>query len=360
MPLAILALGMAVGPLCSVGQAQQTASSGNQSWWDSTCSGVKQGFDKLCHPFTPSKPATPTPKPEDDAVSLKSKAKAGPELYVAVAQLYEQSNRMAEAEQQYLLALKEKPDNLAALLGYAHLQEQLGKPNEAILLYQQAIKAHPQQASVHNNLGLCYARQNRLGEAVAALGRAVQLDSKNLLYRNNLATLLVDQGRVEEAFIQLREVHGDAAAHYNVGYLLNKKGQTQLALQHFMLALQADPSMDAARRWIQYLQRTTAQARLTSNPISAGVRVTTQPAMPQEDELARSIERPRPVEPMRSVEPTRPVEATSQRLPPTMLPPPPPDNAALPGISYGSSAPPTAPLPPALLNPSLRPLPKVE
>ncbi len=180
VPLAILALGMAVGPLCAVGQAQQTASSssGNQSWWDSTCSGVKQGFDNLCHPFTPAKPSIPAPKPEDDAVSLKSKGKAGVELYVAVAQLYEQSNRMAEAEQQYLLALKEKPDDLAAILGYAHLQEQVGKPNEAILLYQRAVKAYPRQASVHNNLGLCYARQNRLGEAVAAIGRAIQFDPR--------------------------------------------------------------------------------------------------------------------------------------------------------------------------------------
>jgi tetratricopeptide (TPR) repeat protein len=344
VPLAILALGMAVGPLCAVGQAQQTtsSSSGNQSWWDSTCSGVKQGFDNLCHPFTPAKPSIPAPKPEDDAVSLRSKGKAGAELYVAVAQLYEQSNRMAEAEQQYLLALKEKPDDLAAILGYAHLQEQVGKPNEAILLYQRAVKAYPRQASVHNNLGLCYARQNRLGEAVAAIGRAIQFDPKNLLYRNNIATLLVDEGRVDEAFAHLREVHGNAAAHYNMGYLLNKKGQAQPAMQHFMLALQADPSMEAARRWVQYLQRTTAQARLASNPIATGVRVTSQPTMPQEDELAR------------------PVEPTPRRLPPTMLRPPPSDNSELPGISYGSSAPPTAPLPPTLLNPSLRPLPKVD
>ena len=161
---------------------------------------------------------------------------------------------------------------------------------------------YPQQASVHNNLGLCYARQNRLDEAVAALGHAIRLDAKNPLYRNNIAAVLVDQGRVNEAFLHLRAVHGDAAAYYNLGYLLNKKGQPQAALQDFRLALQADPSMDAARRWVEYLQRTMAQARLTPNPIAAGVRVITPPLAPQEAELAP------------------PDEPPPRRLPPTMCP----------------------------------------
>ena len=51
---------------------------------------------------------------------------------MAVARLYEQSGKPAEAEQQYLLALKEKPDYLPALLGYAQLKERLGQPDDAI------------------------------------------------------------------------------------------------------------------------------------------------------------------------------------------------------------------------------------
>ena len=173
---------------------------------------------------------------------------------------------MADAEQQYELALKEKPNDLPALLGYARLKDFLEKPNEAIQLYQRAAKAHPRQASVHNNLGLCHARQNRLDEAVAAMNRAVQLAPKNRLYRNNIATVLVDQGKWREAFEHLREVHGDAAAYYNMVYLLNKKDQTQAAMQHFALALKADPSTYAARRWGEHLQHSTAQARLRQPP----------------------------------------------------------------------------------------------
>ena len=57
-------------------------------------------------------------------------------------------------------------------------------------------------------------------------------------------------------------MHSEAAAYYNLGYLLNKKGQTQAAMQHFVLALRADPSMIAAQQWIEYLQKKTTQARV--------------------------------------------------------------------------------------------------
>jgi tetratricopeptide (TPR) repeat protein len=329
--LAILLLGMAgiLGPLCPAVQAQ-SATTGEKSWTESITSPFKQGFDKLGNALNPN----PSPKSsasvfglEDDAISLKNKAKPGPELFVAIARLYEQSGKAAEAEQQYQLALKEKPDHLPALLGYARLKDGLGKPNEAIQLYQCAANAYPRQALVHNNLGLCYARQSRLDEAAAALGRAVQLEPKNPLYRNNLATVLVDQSKLREAMMHLQAAHGNAAAYYNMGYLLNKKGRTQEALQHFAWALKADPSMKAARQWVDHLQKTTAQARLSQPTTSAGNA------------------------PLRSGEPK------PRRLPPTAVrETASSDGPTLPGISYER---PTAPLPPPLTTSALRPLPRV-
>jgi len=338
VPLALLSCGVAgaVATLCPVAHAQQTASSGSKSWTDSISSGFKQGFSKLGHALTP-KSAAAVPGPEDDAVSLKSKAKPGPDLYVAIARLYEESGKLAEAEQQYQLALKEKPDHLPALLGYAQLEDRLEKPDEALCLHQRAVKAYPQQASVYNNIGLCHARQGRLDEAAAAMNRAIQLDPKSRLYRNNLAAVLVDQGRVREAFAHLREAHGEAAAYYNLGYLLNKNGQTQAAIQHFNLALNADPSLDAARRWVEYLQKATARSQLPQHPATAGLKISSRPVMPSDDVML-SPEAPMP-----------------QRLPPTTLPQPQPKGPTLPGISYEPPAAMAAPLPPPPTNSPVRP-----
>ena len=187
-------------------------------------------------------------------------------------------------------------------------------------------------------MGLCYARQNRLDDAVAAMSRAIQLDGKNPLYRNNIAAVLVDQGRISEALPHLRRHTTTRRPTTTSAICSTEKGQSQVALQYFRLALQADPSMEAARRWVLYLQHTMAQARVATNPIAAGVRVITPP--PQE-----------------AAEPTPP-EEPPRRLP-TVARQPAADDSA-PGVAYGSSAPPTAPLPPSLSNPALRPLPRAE
>lgn len=337
--LAILVTG--IGPWCGVAWSQQTVAPAQPSWTDSITSPVKKGLNKVGEAFNP-KPSHAMVVPDDDAVSLNNKAKPGPELYVAIAKLYEQSGKAADAERQYQLALKEDPKHLKALLGYAHLKEVRGKSNEAIQLYQQAVKAWPQEASAHNNLGLCYARQGKLDEAADAIAVAIRLEPKNPLYRNNIATVLVEQGKPREAFTQLQAVHGNAAAHYNVGYLLNKKGETRAALQSFMLASRADPSMTAARRWAEYLQRSTAQARLSQHPASAGVRVTTEPK-PAEQAMMPPDNAPAP-----------------QRLPPTTSRLPTADGPSLPGITYNDrSSTPDAPMPPMPPASAVRPLPRV-
>jgi tetratricopeptide (TPR) repeat protein len=248
----------------------------------SLTSSIKDGLDKVSGAIVPRKSPAET-IPADDAVSLKNKAKPGVAVYVAVARLYEQSGRLAEAEHNYQMALKEKPTELAALLGYARLKEQLGKPEEAIQLYQQAAKAHPNEAAVLNNLGLCYARLGKMDDALAALGRAVTLQPKNPLYRNNIAMVLVEMGRTQEALAQLRSVHGDAAAYYNLGYLLQKKGKKQEAVQQFALALRLDPSLRQAKSWLDRLQGPSAppaQARVPGERGTAPIISANRPIPP--------------------------------------------------------------------------------
>ena len=342
LPLGLLFLGVAdvAGPLSPAAYAWQPGASAGKSWTESITSPLKQGFDNLGRVFKP-KPSAPVPGSEDDAVSLKGKAEPGPGLYVAMAQWCEQQGKMAEAEKQYRLALAEKSDDLTALSGYARLYDHMGKPKDAIRLYQRAAETHPRQASVHNNLGLCYAKQNRLDEAVAAMRRATELDPENRLYRNNIATALVDQGKLREAFGHLQKGHSVAAAYYNMGYLLNRKGRTQEAMLHFKLAFRTDPSMDKARHWVEYLQRTTTHAQMPQRPASPGVRAGDKELATQQDAIAR------------------PVEPIPQRLPPTLLRRPVIKGPTLSGVTYERRTAPSAPLPPPPANAALRPLPRV-
>lgn len=234
----------------AVAQAQSNSSAPRSSFTDS----ISSGMSKFGQAVTPK----PT-KTSDDPVSLQSKGKPGVDLYVAVARLYEESGRLEEAEAQYKRGLKEAPTDLRVLIGYARLKDRMNDPQEALRIYKQAAQAHPQEPSVFNNMAVHYARSGMLRDAADSLGKAVQLRPKEPKYRNNMATLLVELGRTQEALEQLRAVYDDSVAHYNLGYLLNKKGQTQAASQEFTAALRINPSMAAARQWLERINSTAAR-----------------------------------------------------------------------------------------------------
>jgi len=357
----------ALGPVHSITHAQQISPAAGKSWASSISTGVKQGVENLGRVFSP-KPSTPTRTREDDAISLQSEAKPGARLYVSIARLYTQSNKIADAEQQYRLALEQDADYLPALLGYAQLKERLGQSDEAIRLYQAAVKKHPREASAYNNMGLCHARQGQWDEAVAAMAHAMKLAPQNPRYRNNIAAVLVEQGKFHEAFEHLRGVHTEAAAYYNMGYLLNKKGNTQVAMQHFSMALRTDPTMVPARQWVEHLRQRTAQARLAQHPAAAGVHVISEtrkvvdlPA-PDRPKLPPRAAPPVPENPRstmpKAIAEKLPAAPMPRRLPPITSGKPAPKKSPLPGIYYERPADPTAPLPPPMSN-AVRPLPRV-
>jgi len=242
--------------------ASSASSDRRPSMLESIGSTFKKGMDKLADTVTPKTPV----KPADDPVALRTRAAPSAELYVRVARLYEGTGKLKEAAQQYEKALGTAPHYLGALLGYARLKDAIGQPQEAMELYQRAAGLHPQEPSVYNNLALFYARRRMLDRSVAMLGHAIQLDPNNAKYRNNMATVLVEMGRFEDAFGHLRSVHHEAVAYYNLGYLLEKRGESEAARQHFVMALQKDASLIQAS---QALQRLVAAAAAAQRPLDA-------------------------------------------------------------------------------------------
>ena len=61
------------------------------------------------------------------------------------------------------------------------------------------------------------------------------------------------RGMPQEAFKQLREVYDEPVAHYDLGFLLNKRGMRAAALQEFTIALRFSPGMAPARQWVERL-----------------------------------------------------------------------------------------------------------
>lgn len=208
--------------------------------WKSTTSAVSSALT--------IKPKT---LPADDPVSLETKPpKISASTYIATGRLLESRQEFAKAQLEYEKAVKAEPANLTALVSLARLQDRQGRPDLAIGTYQKALKAHPNSGLVYNDLGLCHARKRDLASAVAMLHKAVEIESGKPSYRNNLATVLVEAGRTDEALRQLQSVHSPAAAHYNLAFLLNHRGQADQARRHLQLALELDPGLTHAREML--------------------------------------------------------------------------------------------------------------
>lgn len=195
---------------------------------------------------------TPKPSPKHTAESTEA-AKPDAELYVTMARLQERAGHWDKAASEYDKALKLDSKYLPALVGYAHLKDGHADFDGATKLYQKAIKLHPKEAGLYNDLGMSYQRRGMLKESAQSLSKAIELRPDRKLYRNNLATVLVDLGKPQEALNQLVAANGQAVGHYNLGFLLGRAGQPQMALAEFQQALVHDPGMVEAQDWIAHL-----------------------------------------------------------------------------------------------------------
>ncbi len=267
------------------------------AWYEKLGTSIKDGSTKMVAALTPkttTKPATNDPPSGD----------GGPAVFVAVAQIHQRDGNFDEAEVQYQKALELDANYLPALVGYARLEDHRHNFEAATRLYQRAMKKHSREATVHNDLGLCYHRRGMLPEAAKALARAAELNPESKLYRNNLAAVYVDQGKYKEALRELTMAHGEAVAHYNLGYFLTQKKQPELAKIEFEKAVEKDPKLVPAQQWLARL----AEPRVHDDALLAGGPVSTD----SRAQMASTID---------SVRPTTP--ATSQPASAPAIPAPP-------------------------------------
>ncbi len=195
--------------------------------------------------------------PAADATSLASQTPdVGADLHCRAAQVYEGQQNISAAISHYQKALAISPGEPRILVGFGRLYDRQNDLHRAQGYYQQALQLDPNHCPALNALGISYAKQGNLDAAIAHISKAAQLQPASPRYKNNLANVLVDAGRTGEAYTQLASVHGEAVAHYNLGYLLLQQGKTDLARQELGLALQANPYLQQARQVLNSLEVT--------------------------------------------------------------------------------------------------------
>ena len=187
-------------------------------------------------------------KKTNDPTSLSSDpGPLKPELFLASAALHEKQGALDRALAQYQKVLEMDPSSRPAMIGMGRLLHRQGRMQEAIAVYRRAVSIHQNDPVVANDLGLCLARSGQFDEAVRTLDMAVRLNPSNTMYRNNLAAVLVESNRARDAYAVLEQTYGPAIASYNVGYLLNQRGNQAQAHEYLTQSLQHDPNLRQAR-----------------------------------------------------------------------------------------------------------------
>lgn len=110
-------------------------------------------------------------------------------------------------------------------------------PQRAEEAYRKALSVDPERVDVLVNLGAMLCDQKRCPEAVSLFDYAVAGGTRSALLHYNHAIVLEevgDLGRAEDAYRAALELDPAMAdAHYNLGLLLEKRGDGQGALRHF-------------------------------------------------------------------------------------------------------------------------------
>lgn len=134
---------------------------------------------------------------------------------------------------EYYLGLEKSPDNAKVYGDIGDIYRVLQNYEKATIAYQKAIKIDPNNADIQNKLGLTYEKTGKLNSAIQAFNQASALNPTGMDALNSLQKIWEEQIKLNPR---------NAAAHANLGTILQKKGDFDGALEQYNAAELIDPN----------------------------------------------------------------------------------------------------------------------
>ena len=156
-----------------------------------------------------------------------------------------------EAEREWHLALRYKPDSVEAMayLGFAKLEE--SQYTEAIPYLQKAIELNPRYATPHVYLAEIYAAQGKPEAAEAEFLRALEIHPTDTEALNGFGQFYLDQGRLDEAAQQFRtsvEIYSELSAWSALGKIYDSQEVSDKAEEAWRHVLEFERFSPGAHR----------------------------------------------------------------------------------------------------------------
>jgi Tfp pilus assembly protein PilF len=217
------------------------------------------GLDSLADRSRPKRSSTVGEQPA--APALTEQNFAG--VQVAMARSMERDGDLHGAQSTYQAAIRNDPQNVAALHRLALVQEKLGEGDAAEDLLLQAAKLAPGDPEIVCDLGYCYAVRENAAKARMCYEQALKLKPDFSRAHNNLGILLARQGDDENAARHFSAAGLTAAeTRTNLGFAHMKRQQWQRADAQLQLALQGQPGMEKAQSLAVILNHLTREDKV--------------------------------------------------------------------------------------------------
>ncbi len=218
----------------------------------------------------------------------KSELKDAERTMLSWAAWREDAGQYAEARRRYQEILTDNPDCVAARLGIARVERKTGRFRQCLEILEGARARHPDDPAVPLEMGRAYAEREQWDEAIVHLQDAAALNPDDETIQYELGLAFTESGRYEEAIVHLKEAVGEAAALYNIGYVLHESGRSTEAAAWFQQALARHPDARTKQMAEEMLAQLRPQpaagdaltAQTDSAFVQGGVRPVSEQAFP--------------------------------------------------------------------------------
>lgn len=172
-----------------------------------------------------------------------------------------------KAEMSYKQAITQDKQHLPAYQGLARLFVSRKNVPQAVSTYQDALQIAPDSSILWYELGVCQLRSRDWASAVGSIKKAVDLQPDNKKYIEALAITLAKVGQPTESYLCFCRMNDEATAHYKTARVLSHIGQPELAREHLVMALQANPELDKARKLLVGMDQQPVVPVSPSHPV---------------------------------------------------------------------------------------------
>ena len=115
--------------------------------------------------------------------------------------------------------------------------------------FRRGLELEPENVDLHNALGWTLFQQGRSSEAIAEYEEALAVDPEDVKANNNIALALTELGQLDKAALHFRRslaVEPKAEIYSDLGFVLDRQGRGEEAVENYYKALALDPQCASA------------------------------------------------------------------------------------------------------------------